>query len=136
MTDLYLIAHLVRKQPAFDIAEKVPCTHCQGGENVHGDWVEAEVEQDSCFMCDGDGFWWQVPTSGHRAHPYWFHELAIMTWPSIIEGGVAALPPLEPPPNHPDHYPINDTDYKQPRLSLATLGFATEPKPTITTRRL
>ena len=53
MTELYLIAHKVRGQPAFDIAER-----CD--------------DMDS----EGDpGPWWIIPTSGHRAHPMWAEPL-------------------------------------------------------------
>lgn len=41
---LYLIAHKVRGQPAFDVA------------------VQMEMD---------DEVWWIVSTSGHRAYPYW-----------------------------------------------------------------
>lgn len=41
---LYLIAHKVRGQPAFDIAIQMPMD---------------------------DEIWWIIPTSGHRAYPYW-----------------------------------------------------------------
>jgi hypothetical protein len=43
MTDLYLILHKVRGEPAFDIAMKI----------MIGDEEE-----------------WIIPTSGHRAYPY------------------------------------------------------------------
>lgn len=42
MSELYLILHKVRGEPAFDIAEK----------------MEVEGEE-----------WWIIPTSGHRAYP-------------------------------------------------------------------
>ena len=43
MTELYLIAHKVRGEPAFDIA--------------------------TCEEVEGEDMW-IIPTSGHRAHPY------------------------------------------------------------------
>ena len=45
---MYLIAHKVRGEPAFDIAEP---------------------------MQVGDETWWVIPTSGHRAYPYWTSKL-------------------------------------------------------------
>jgi len=42
---LYLIAHKVRGELAFDVAIKM-------------------------FVKD-DEFWWIIPTSGHRAYPFW-----------------------------------------------------------------
>ena len=71
MTELYLIAHVVRGQPAFDIAEQM------------------EVE---------DEVWWIIPTSGHRAYPYWSTALD-----EPIHGYITELCP-DPPTDHPDHY--------------------------------
>ena len=51
MAEPYLIAHLVRGEPAFDIA------------------IRLQI---------GDEEGWIIPTSGHRAWPYWeypLHEL-------------------------------------------------------------
>lgn len=45
---LHLIAHKVRGQPAFDVAIQMP--------------MDDEV-------------WWIIPTSGHRAYPYWYHPM-------------------------------------------------------------
>jgi hypothetical protein len=61
MTDLYLIAHKVRGEPAFDIAQHMTCPKCDLGDPF-------------CSACDGAGHWWIIPTSGHRAFP-------IMNWP-------------------------------------------------------
>ena len=44
MTGLYLIAHKVRGEAAFDIATQ---------------------------LAVGDEIWWIIPTSGHRAYPFW-----------------------------------------------------------------
>jgi hypothetical protein len=46
---LYLIAHKVRGEPAFDVAVKMEMP---------------------------DGPWWIIPTSGHRAYPFWNMELS------------------------------------------------------------
>jgi hypothetical protein len=66
----------------------------------------------NCGACD-DGYWWIIPTSGHRAYPY-------LTWPlddlfdgsDINQNGFHNKPidliegiPLD----HPDHYECNDT---------------------------
>jgi hypothetical protein len=58
MTDLYLIAHKVNGEPAFDIAMRMECPECR-------------INSDSpdCMECDGTGYWWIIPTSGHRAYP-------------------------------------------------------------------
>ena len=78
MTDLYLIAHKVHGEPAFDIA------------------IMLDVLDE-----DGDPIW-IIPTSGHRAFPYQVLELAPLiaeyradNWTTIPEGW-------------PDHYPCND----------------------------
>lgn len=67
MSDPSLILHKVRGEPAFDIATKIRCPVCAGqdldGENAF-----------DCSECE-DGFWWIIPTSGHRAHPIWFCTL-------------------------------------------------------------
>jgi hypothetical protein len=69
---LYLIAHKVRGERALDVATKLEMA---------------------------DGTWWIIPTSGHRAYPYWsvylYEEAAIR---SLILG----IP--EMPADLPDHY--------------------------------
>lgn len=45
---LYLIAHKVRGEPAYDVAEPIDMA---------------------------DGRWWIIPTSGHRAYPFWHTPL-------------------------------------------------------------
>jgi hypothetical protein len=71
--NLYLIAHKVRGEPAFDIAVKME-------------------------MADGD--WWIIPTSGHRAYPYW-------QWPLEF-----APTPIPLPAEWPDHYPTSISQRK------------------------
>lgn len=75
MTELYLIAHLVRGEPAFDIASQVE--------------VEGEV-------------WWIIPTSGHRAYPYETWELDGLGQGS--DCGFPLWSVCEPPSGHPDHF--------------------------------
>ena len=58
--ELYLIAHKVRGEAAFDVAIKMVCPECHG---------------QTCPECD-DGFFWIIPTSGHRAYPYKHINLA------------------------------------------------------------
>jgi hypothetical protein len=87
MTDLYLIAHKVRGEPAFDIA-------------ILLDTLDE----------DGDLIW-IIPTSGHRAYPwhYWpWDELYCDSRRSLgdIDPVEITAPPM--PPNHPDHYACND----------------------------
>jgi len=80
MTEPHLILHKVRGEPAFDIAVLI-------GE-------------------DSDGPLWIIPTSGHRAYPYWHI--------SVNEINPEDRPPM--PPDHPDHYSTNDL---KPRLKAA-----------------
>jgi hypothetical protein len=62
MPDLYLIAHKVSGSPAFDVATRMECPECQ--------FVE-DNRNAKCSECDETGYWWIIPTSGHRAYPYW-----------------------------------------------------------------
>lgn len=75
---LYLIAHKVRGQPAFDIAERI------------------EIESDEA---DND-ITWIVSTSGHRAYPYWTKPLA----EGIDKDELACVLGLTIPSTIPDHY--------------------------------
>lgn len=85
MTELYLIAHKVRGEPAFDVAINI-------GSEVDGDM-------------------WIIPTSGHRAYPYWYSELVT----ADMETG-----PM--PEDLPDHYPINKpSSAPRPTIGAAEL---------------
>lgn len=93
----YLIAHRVRGQPAFDIAER-------------------------CEFEDGSEYW-IVSTSGHRAYPYWSIEVddLIGDVDQMPYGGasfmhISAMVP-DMPPSLQDHYPAN----KSPADPLAGL---------------
>ena len=112
MTDLYLIAHKVSGEPAFDIACRMTCPEC--------------AEQ-GCPECDDLGYWWIISTSGHRAYPwhYWpWDELACDSRvnASIFDPSPIIAPPM--PPSLPDHYPTRST----PRISLAEALGLTKPK--------
>jgi hypothetical protein len=67
----YLIAHKVRGEVAFDVAEQM--------------WI------------DKDNFWWIIPTSGHRAYPFWYMELEIAIPMHLV-------PPM--PEDLRDHYTV------------------------------
>jgi hypothetical protein len=113
MTELFLIAHKVRGEPAFDVASQSDCPEC---------------DAQGCHECDGLGYWWIIPTSGHRAYPWWSanlldindtYELSLNGEPTILDH------PGPMPPSLPDHYPTRAA----PTVSLAeALGFA-KPKP-------
>lgn len=133
--NLYLIAHCVRGEAAFDVAAKIPCPVCEPMRQGLDDG-SAPL---SCSACD-DGRWWIIPTSGHRAYPYWH-------MPLIVEGDkagatlystdhlLALIPSM--PEDCPDHYANESIPYGKvtigPKLSLADLGIA-KPKPTIQRR--
>ena len=120
----HLILHKVRNAPAYDIAIKAPCTMCQDCENTFNELIPSRYPQEGCSMCDGEGFSWIIPTSGHRAYPYRIWPLLEMYFDAnIIDGGGKyKLKELDnsticPPSNWPDHYSINDRKAKlEPNL--------------------
>jgi len=105
MSEPYLIAHKVRGESAFDIAEQLQV----GGET-----------------------WWIIPTSGHRAYPYWTCLLAQFGCCEVMDETYVRVYSepyqieLEPPPSgHPDHYSINDAPARrssQPPSTLESLA--------------
>jgi hypothetical protein len=101
LTDRWLIAHKVSGEPAFDVATQVQCAECNPhySERVHG-----------CPECDDLGFWWIIPTSGHRAYPFYETELP--------EDFVCSVPDM--PPGLPDHYPTSAAP-SRPTLNLSAL---------------
>ncbi len=112
--DLFLIAHKVRGEPAFDIAERMDCPYCIPTQNFR------TVEE--CVECSGDGFWWIVSTSGHRAYPWRSFPLSQLE--GDVDQGYFEGIMFEMPPSLPDHYP---TRQAKPEKSsgkglLAALG--------------
>lgn len=67
MSNLFLIAHKVRGEPAFDVADQMTCPSCSEHNIEQNLWVNPK----GCSTCEGKGYWWIIPTSGHRAYPYW-----------------------------------------------------------------
>lgn len=102
MSEPFLIAHLVRGEPAFDIAKQMECAVCHGT---------------SCDECE-EGHWWIIPTSGHRAYPYWHLQLDhAVDWEMVR---INQHPVGEPPSPWPDHYAINNRALRSaPSSSLA-----------------
>lgn len=104
----YLIAHKVRGQPTFDIA------------------IQMEME---------DEVWWIIPTSGHRAYPYW--HIPLMSCISLPEmtGWQSCPDPW------PDHYwqPGQTSDLVIPDNAgsslLSALGLPTKAAPEPIRRR-
>lgn len=114
MADLYLIAHCVRGEAAFDVATKMQCPHCTGRDlsDAHG-----------CFDCEEKGFWWIIPTSGHRAWPYWTTDLD-----GLLE--YAGTYPSEMPLGWPDHF----KSLPAPKVDITSLFRAAQPQPRIARR--
>lgn len=115
MADPYLIAHKVCGQPAFDVAIRMKCPECGG----NGGTFDGSTLLLTCHECDGLGFWWIIPTSGHRAYPWYavpygrlmmLVELAIGAVPEYID---RLMPPM--PIDLPDHYPDHGT---APKINL------------------
>lgn len=99
MTELYLIAHKVRGEPAFDVA------------------TQEEVEGETH---------WIIPTSGHRAYPWWFARLEIDNSGSVLLA--ENVPWCEKMPiDWPDHYATRAAPKPSPTNLLAELGLA-QPK--------
>lgn len=104
MPDLYLIAHKVRGEPAFDVAIKLQIGSEEG---------------------------WIIPTSGHRAYPFWQTQIDDLLFEDMPEM----------PPDLPDHYhaernpnydpeaaPIGQGKIKD-LVSLLRIGEAKSPIP-------
>lgn len=104
MTELYLILHKVRGEPAFDIAQPLEIAGEEG---------------------------WIIPTSGHRAYPCWYVPLAELTWnwrgngqwtpydDGFQSDDITNVPPV--PADLRDHYQITETKVERVDLS-ALLG--------------
>lgn len=131
MSEPYLILHRVRGQPAFDIAEQMACPVCQQGEYP------------MCIECNEQGWWWIIPTSGHRAHPWKTYKLDTLyiTDDDVTEPITNIVYFLSKyqgpmPTDWPDHYPTSTTPHSpSPSGSLAErLGLV--PKAPIITRRI
>lgn len=91
--ELFLILHKVRGKPAFDIAHQL------------------EI---------GDEIGWIIPTSGHRAYPWWSKDISKMF--NTVSFGC----PIDP--DWPDHYATLAAPKAGPiRNILAIVGI--KPKP-------
>ena len=119
MSELYLIAHRVRGQPAFDVATRMECPLC----------TQEDGDIPGCYECDDLGYWWIIPTSGHRAHPYWSKSIAHVSREATFcycEPGEDPFVMIDPMPlSLPDHYPTRST----PTISLAEALGLTKPRP-------
>lgn len=112
MSDLYLIAHKVRGEPAFDVAERMECPECHGTSEYCTD-----AGYHDCTECDQLGYWWIIPTSGHRAYPYWSIELQDVDFRNSEHPDHHLR---EMPLGLPDHY-LTSAPHDKPKLNLAAL---------------
>jgi len=96
----YLILHKVRGEPAFDIADKLQI---------------------------GDEEGWIIPTSGHRAYPYWSCDLAKFGCNEADESPVRvyndpyAIETDPIPDDWPDHYEIDKGSKPSPSFNIMTI---------------
>lgn len=105
----YLIAHKVRGEPAFDIAEQIAIGNEEG---------------------------WIIPTSGHRAYPYWHMEIGKLNEQLQGENGYWVFDTM--PPDLPEHYEVTAAPKGKgsglsSRALLEQLGLA-KPLPPMTRR--
>lgn len=127
MSDLYLIAHKVRGKPAFDVATRMRCSICDGiGGYKVPDFETGEItdyEGPSCHECDGLGYWWIIPTSGHRAYPWRWWPLANLRYESCAEvQDYDVVQPMDEIQNGiPDEVPDHYTTRAAPTVGLADM---------------
>ena len=85
----YLIAHLVRGQPALDIA--IRC-----------------IEEDGWGTYTDSAPWWLIPTSGHRAYPYWWVNINEIPDLQLLFKSATYDPRYKWPEGHLDHYALSN----------------------------
>lgn len=130
MDELFLVAHKVRGEPAFDIAQRMRCPICEPMKQGLDDGSAPQ----GCDECEGEGYWWIIPTSGHRAHPYRYWNMddlydgSDMDMPKPLH----VLDTIAPPPTLPDHYP---TRASPKPADLTTLLGLNKPSPSLLTLR-
>ncbi len=115
-SELFLIAHKVRGEAAFDIAIKMSCPECSAM---------------GCLECDDTGSWWIIPTSGHRAYPWNSWALEELFWaPTESDSKIPITDATEAImakdfSSLPDHYPTSAA----PKVSLLEALNLAKPKP-------
>ncbi len=105
---LFLIAHKVRNVSAFDIA----------------------LRCDSMGTPDDPGPWWIIPTSGHRAFPFWNHPMNLLVDKFDLMGVLDRCPA-----DCPDHYSCNDCPTATAVSDILDI-LGLKPKPVVVRRRV
>jgi len=133
MSELYLIAHKVSGEAAFDVALRMDCPLCAL------EFDDGVCDSPGCEECDQLGYWWIIPTSGHRAYPYWSvslaniddqYELNLYYWKDLGSG--SEYWPPEMPEGLQDHYQHGPT----PKVDISALLKSNQPPRPTMTRRL
>lgn len=126
---LYLIAHKVRGLPAFDIAERQRCPVCEGARQGLDNGADYAG---NCNACD-DGYWWIIPTSGHRAYPYHYWDMDDLYDGSDMDmpKPMSVLDSVDPPEGLRDHYQSRAA----PKEVIDLLAMINLPKPKMTIAR-
>jgi hypothetical protein len=112
MSDPFLILHKVHSAPAFDIAERhdtIPTGEARYNtdgtvrlSNLALDIIDEELDPPP---------WWIIPTSGHRAYPWWWVEINnVPDIQCLLDSTPSGMPD-----NWPDHYQASEA-----RSRLAT----------------
>jgi len=118
---VYLILHKVRGEPAFDIASKLRCPVC---EPMRQGLDDGMAYAGNCNACD-DGYWWIIPTSGHRAYPYLHWNMDDLFDGSDINKNGFHNKPIDLiegcPADWPDHYPMDVGSPPKPDLNIMAL---------------
>lgn len=99
----HLILHKVRGEPAFDVAEK---------------------------LMIGDEEGWIIPTSGHRAYPWWIIELSKILEDADLNfvDGVLVYKLDTMPVDWPDHYNIDKGEAPKPDFNIMSIITKMLPK--------
>lgn len=116
MTDPFLILHKVRGEPAFDVAIRMDCPKCMSVQTAMGDIISYDCEE-----CDNAGFWWIIPTSGHRAYPYDHWKLPTTEHNEVVffALGHQTFEARPMPSPWPDHYPTRSA--AEPKVNLTSV---------------
>lgn len=122
MTDRWLIAHKVRGEAAFDVATQIECAECATWQN--------RDQFTYCSECNDLKYWWIIPTSGHRAYPWWSMEFYdIFTEHEFKDYGGCHCKSIQQsagdmPDDLPDHYTTRAEPKAPKRNLLAEIGLA------------